>query len=146
MTASFSISWLTVSEPPWTTLSTPAGIPAISANSTKRIVEDGACSEGFKTKQLPQAIAGGNIKAGSMSGKLNAVIPTPTPRGLFKVYVSTSDATLLAISPSCKRVIEQAFSMASSARPTSPSASANVLPCSKVTNSANSWLCSRTRC
>ena len=41
----------------------------------------GSCSEGFRIKVLPQAIAIGNIQSGIIAGKLKGVIPKQTPIG-----------------------------------------------------------------
>ena len=54
---------------------------ASSASSTNIMVDSGSCSEGFKTKVLPQTIAIGNIHNGIIAGKLNGVIPAQTPSG-----------------------------------------------------------------
>ena len=40
----------------------------------------GSCSEGFRIKVFPQAIAIGNIHKGIIAGKLNGVMPRQTPR------------------------------------------------------------------
>ena len=42
---------------------------------------DGSFSEGFRMKQLPQAIAGAHIHMGTIAGKLNGVMPATTPSG-----------------------------------------------------------------
>ncbi len=76
---------LTTSSVPWTTLSTPGGMPASMASSTSRIVDSGSCSEGLSTKVLPQAIAIGNIHSGIMAGKLKGVMPAQTPSGCSSV-------------------------------------------------------------
>ena len=79
--SAWSHSRLTTSAPPCTTFKTPAGRPAWYISSTRYMVDDGACSDGFSTKVLPQAIAIGNMKHGSITGKLKAVMPAPTPSG-----------------------------------------------------------------
>ncbi len=136
----------TTASAPCTTLSTPAGTPASSASSHRRIVTIGSCSEGLSTKVLPQAIAIGNIHSGIIAGKLNGVMPAHTPRGCSSVYVSTPLATLLASSPSCRLPMLAACSTTSSPRNTSPSASASVLPCSAVRRAASSFMFSRINC
>ena len=75
----------TTSAAPCTTLSTPLGMPASSASSTRRMVTIGSCSDGLSTKVLPQAIAIGNIQSGIMAGKLNGVMPAQTPSGCISV-------------------------------------------------------------
>ena len=42
---------------------------------------DGTFSEGLRMKVLPQAIAIGNIHSGTITGKLNGVMPAQTPNG-----------------------------------------------------------------
>jgi hypothetical protein len=76
---------LTTSSPPWTTFSTPFGMPASSASSTRRMVTIGSCSDGLSTKVLPVAMAIGNIHSGIIAGKLNGVMPAHTPSGCSSV-------------------------------------------------------------
>src|SRR3990172_1405045 len=95
------------SGPPCTTFSTPGGKPASCASSTNIIDGEGSCSEGLSTNVLPQATAAGNIQQGSITGKLNAVMPAPTPSGCFKVNTSIPVAAFSASSPSCSVAIEQ---------------------------------------
>ena len=142
----WSHSMSATSGPPWITLSTPGGTPASCASSTRRMVELGSCSEGLSMKVLPQAIAMGNMKQGSITGKLKAVMPAPTPSGCSRLYTSTPVAAFSAISPSCSVVMEQACSTTSRPRATSPSASGRVLPCSRVISWASSAVFSRIRC
>src|SRR6478672_5914552 len=66
---------------PWTTLKTPSGRPASFNSSAVRSDADGSFSEGFRMKQLPEAIAGAHIHMGTIAGKLNGVIPATTPSG-----------------------------------------------------------------
>jgi hypothetical protein len=42
---------------------------------------DGSRSEGLRMKEFPQAMATGYIHMGTITGKLNGVIPTTTPSG-----------------------------------------------------------------
>ena len=44
---------------------------------------------GLSTKQLPQAMALAIIHSGTMTGKLNGVMPATTPRGSSTVRMST---------------------------------------------------------
>ncbi len=74
-----------MSGPPCTTLSTPGGRPASSASWARNSDDEGSCSDGLSTKVLPQATAIGNMKHGSMTGKLNAVMPAHTPSGWISV-------------------------------------------------------------
>src|SRR4026208_1149314 len=66
---------------PWTTLKTPSGSPASLRRPAVRNEAGGAFSDGFSTKQLPQAIAGAHIHIGTIAGKLKGVIPATTPTG-----------------------------------------------------------------
>src|SRR6478735_594510 len=71
---------------PWTTLKTPSGSPATLRSSAVSNEADGSFSDGFSTKQLPQAIAGAHIHIGTIAGKLKGVIPATTPTAeLLKV-------------------------------------------------------------
>ncbi|MNS90761.1 hypothetical protein D3C72_1248240 [compost metagenome] len=90
---------LAVSGPPCTTFSTPGGRPASSANWARNSDAVGSCSDGLSTKVLPQATGSdglstkllpqataiGNMKQGSITGKLNAVMPAHTPSGWIRV-------------------------------------------------------------
>ena len=71
----------TVSFPPLTRFNTPGGIPASKTISANNLVELGSLSEGLRIKQLPHAIATGNIHIGTITGKLNGVIPAHIPIG-----------------------------------------------------------------
>src|SRR5690242_5266614 len=73
---------------PWTTLNTPSGSPASLRSSAVSNDADGSFSDGFSTKQLPQAIAGAHIHIGTIAGKLNGVIPATTPSGWRIEYTS----------------------------------------------------------
>src|SRR3989304_7561445 len=71
----------TASLSPCTTLNTPSGSPACFSSSAMRIAAAGTFSEGLSTKVLPQASATGNIHSGTITGKLNGVMPGHTPSG-----------------------------------------------------------------
>ena len=60
---------------PWTTLNTPSGSPASAYSSATRVDADGSRSDGLSTNVLPHAIAIGCIHIGTMTGKLNGVMP-----------------------------------------------------------------------
>ncbi len=53
-----------------------------------KIDGDGSRSLGFSTKALPQAIATGYIHIGTITGKLNGVMPATTPSGWRIVQLS----------------------------------------------------------
>src|ERR1700716_488867 len=72
---------------PCTTFSTPSGRPASLKSSAIRTDADGTFSEGFRMNVLPQAIAIGNIHSGTITGKLNGVMPAQTPTGWRTVWV-----------------------------------------------------------
>src|SRR2546422_1943134 len=71
------------------TLSTPSGSPACLKSSAMRTDAEGTFSEGLRMNVLPQAIASGNIHSGTITGKLNGVMPAQTPTGWRSVCVST---------------------------------------------------------
>ena len=50
---------------------------------------DGSRSLGLSTNVLPQAMATGYIHIGTITGKLNGVIPAQTPSGSRKLKTST---------------------------------------------------------
>ena len=53
-----------------------------------RIDGVGSSGLGFKMKQLPAAIATGYIHIGTITGKLNGVMPATTPSGWRMVQLS----------------------------------------------------------
>src|SRR5690606_10002219 len=65
-----SHSPLAMSGPPCTTFNTPGGRPASRASCASMRAELGSCSEGFRTKVLPQATAMGNMNDGSITRKV----------------------------------------------------------------------------
>ena len=69
---------------PWTTLKTPSGRPASAYSSAMKFDADGSRSDGLSTNVLPVAIAIGCIHIGTITGKLNGVIPAQTPSGWRK--------------------------------------------------------------
>lgn len=75
---------------PTTMLTTPGGKPASLKSFPRYIVERQLRSEGFAMTVFPVANAGATLLAKSMTGTLNEVIPTHTPRGsCFTIYIST---------------------------------------------------------
>src|SRR6267142_7137212 len=89
----FTRGWLsresTATLSPCTTLKTPSGSPASLNSFAMRIDAEGTFSDGLSTNVLPQAIAIGNIHSGTITGKLNGVMPAHTPTGWRSVWVST---------------------------------------------------------
>src|SRR5665213_2794465 len=83
-TCGCSSSASTAALSPCTTLKTPGGKPASAKSSAISTLAEGSRSDGFSTKVLPQAIATGNIHIGTITGKLNGVIPAQTPSGWRK--------------------------------------------------------------
>ena len=53
-----------------------------------KIEGDGSRSLGLSTNALPQAIATGYIHIGTITGKLNGVMPATTPSGWRMVQLS----------------------------------------------------------
>ncbi len=62
-------------------MNTPSGSPADCHSSASITDAVGSFSLGLSTKVLPHAIATGNIQAGTITGKLNGVMPATTPSG-----------------------------------------------------------------
>ena len=69
------------SAPPGTTLTTPGGSPACSQSLANTSPENGVCSGGFSTTQLPAASAGASLSASAMTGPFHGMIATTTPYG-----------------------------------------------------------------
>ena len=135
----------TATASPWTTLSTPSGSPASWASSASSSEGEGSFSDGLRMKALPQASALAIIHSGTMTGKLNGVIPATTPSGSSTVCTSTPLETSRDIEPLSRWGRPQANSMFSRPRATSPAASLSTLPCSAVTAAARSGAARATR-
>ncbi len=107
------------------------------------MLADGSFSDGFSTKVLPHASAIGNIHSGTITGKLNGVMPAQTPSGCSRECASTPRPTDPACSPLSRCGAPAANSITSMPRCTDPIASRNTLPCSSLTIAASSfWCCS----
>ena len=130
---------------PCTTLNTPSGSPASAYSSAMKFDADGSRSDGLSTNVLPVAIAIGCIHIGTITGKLNGVIPAQTPSGWRNENESTSVETWSEYSPLSSCGIPQAYSATSMPRMTSPLASSTTLPCSEATIRASSSACCSTR-
>ena len=83
-------------------------------------------------KVLPQASATGNIHIGTITGKLNGVMPATTPSGWRSVQLSMPVPIWSVKSPLSSCGVPQANSTTSMPRVTSPCASLKTLPCSAV--------------
>ena len=83
-------------------------------------------------KQLPQAIAIGNIHIGTIDGKLKGVMPATTPSGGNSDQESISGPTSRLCSPLRNSGAPQAYSTTSMPRCSSPWASSQTLPCSST--------------
>ena len=88
---------------------------------------DGSRSDGLRMKVLPQAMATGYIHMGTITGKLNGVIPATTPRGWRTDEASTPLETSSENSPLSRWGMPQANSTTSMPRATSPRASSSDL-------------------
>ena len=82
-------------------------------------------------------MATGNIHIGTITGKLNGVMPATTPSGWRSVQLSMPVETWSVKSPLSSCEMPQANSTMSMPRETSPCASVNTLPCSSVIISAS---------
>ncbi len=60
---------------------TPSGSPARFSRSASISEAEGSRSDGLRMKQLPATSAIGIIHSGTITGKLNGVIPATTPSG-----------------------------------------------------------------
>src|SRR5438046_1232347 len=89
----------TASLSPWTTLNTPSGRPASFSIAAIIVAGDGSFSDGFSTNVLPQASATGYIHIGTITGKLNGVMPAQTPTDWRNVWQSTPGPTFSEYSP-----------------------------------------------
>jgi hypothetical protein len=70
---------------PITTLTTPAGIPALSRASIRRSPVRAASSASFSTTVLPKTRAGASFHVGIAAGKFQGVMIPITPTGLRRV-------------------------------------------------------------
>ena len=62
-------------------MKSPSGRPASFHSWARNSDADGYFSLGFSTNALPAAIAFAHIHSGTITGKLNGVMPATTPRG-----------------------------------------------------------------
>src|ERR1022692_152753 len=92
-TSGWSTSASTATASPLTTVNTPSGRPASDHSSAISTEGDGSRSEGLRMNVLPQAMATGYIHIGTITGKLNGVIPTTTPSGWRIEEASTPEET-----------------------------------------------------
>ncbi|MNT01576.1 hypothetical protein D3C72_1360480 [compost metagenome] len=122
-------------------MKTPSGKPASFSSFACSRDADGSRSDGFKTKVLPQAMATGNIHIGTITGKLNGVMPATTPSA-WRIDQASMPREIWSVnSPFSSCGMPTANSTISMPRATSPCASAKVLPCSRVSMAANSSVC-----
>src|SRR5665811_1664736 len=149
LTAAMSL-WVssasTASLSPWTTVKTPSGRPASFHICARKSDAEGSFSLGFRMKALPQAMAVAHIHRGTITGKLNGVMPATTPRGCRIEYTSTPVEACSEKPPLSSCGTPAANSTFSSPRAISPAVSERTLPCSAVTTAArasvrscNSW-------
>src|SRR4029078_4721225 len=79
----------TISLSPLTILKTPSGSPASFNSCANFAALNGTFSDGFKTIQLPIAMAFGIVQLGTMQGKLKGTMEDTTPKGTCSVLHST---------------------------------------------------------
>ena len=135
----------TASLSPLITCRTPSGSPASCISSARRSAVEGHRSEGFRIIAFPQASAGPIFHSGIIAGKLKGVMPATTPSGWRMEYRSMPGPPSLVNSPFSSEGAPMQTSITSRPRCTSPRASGSVLPCSRLTSSANSSICSTMR-
>ena len=133
----------TASASPWSTVNVPSGNPARCTRSASISDAEGSFSDGLSTKAFPHASALASIHSGTITGKLNGVMPATTPTGWSTVWTSTPPDTSAEWAPLSRWGMPQANSTLSRPRATSPCASDATLPCSRVTMAASS---SRSAC
>ena len=117
---------------------TPSGNPASCTSSASSSDADGSFSDGLCTNALPHASALASIHSGTITGKLNGVMPTTTPTGCSTVCTSMPAETSELCEPLRRCGIPHANSTQSRPRATSPRASSSTLPCSAVISAARS--------
>src|SRR5512134_2844674 len=100
----------TASLSPCTTLNTPSGSPASLNISAIITAGEGSFSEGLRMNVFPHAIATGAIHIGTITGKLNGLIPAHTPTGWRIENESTAGPTFSEYSPFSRCAIPQANS------------------------------------
>ncbi|MNK91303.1 hypothetical protein D3C87_1113970 [compost metagenome] len=84
---------------PDTTLNTPAGIPACSANTAKAKADRGVSSEGLRIIVQPAASAGPTLRVTIASGKFHGVIAATTPIASLTTMIRASALWLGITSP-----------------------------------------------
>ncbi len=119
-------------------------IASISSNT--RAIVTGVFSDGLTMAQLPQAIAYGRNQSGIMPGKLNGVMMATTPTGWRIMISSMPRAMSSTLLPIISVGMPHATSTFSMPRRSSPSASASVLPHSRVIAAARSRMLASSSC
>ena len=72
------------------TLKTPAGMPARSANTPITMAERGVSAAGRATKEQPAASAGAALRVIIALGKFQGVMEAATPMGCFSTMMRLS--------------------------------------------------------
>ena len=75
-----------------TTLNTPFGMPASSANRASASAQSGVSSAGFTTTGQPAASAGATLRVIMATGKFHGVIAATTPIGCLITTIRLSEA------------------------------------------------------
>ncbi len=125
-----------------TRLTTPGGNPASAISSTRSVAQWGASLEGLNTTVLPATRAGIIFQHGIAIGKFQGVMIPAIPIGWRMLIAHLSGSSEGTVSPNIRRpspAIRNAMSIPSW---TSPRASANTLPISRVIARARRSLCS----
>ena len=73
-----------------TTLNTPAGIPARSANTPMTMADSGVSAAGRATKEQPAASAGAALRVIMALGKFHGVMDAATPMGCLMTMIRLS--------------------------------------------------------
>ena len=120
---------------PLTTLRTPRGSPASRQSRPNHRAERGACSDGFRTAQFPQKIAGKAFHATLGSGVLNEIRSAATPTGRRSVSTVRWGIEAVVVRPYERRPSPATKSPISIAASVSPRASSGDLPVSAATSS-----------
>ena len=102
---SLRTSGLAVSSPPiaWvspaSTLTTPAGMSALTASSAMASADSGVAEAGLHTTAQPAASAGPTFRVSMAMGKFHGVMQATTPTGCLRVTMRLSGAGPGIVSP-----------------------------------------------
>jgi hypothetical protein len=139
------MAWPVVSPRPGKTLSTPSGTPASRASSASRSTESGVCSAGFTMHEQPAASAGASFQAAISNGKFQGRTSPTTPAGSLTISARLASPVGATLPKALSASSAYHWKKFGTSLPISCRQSVIVLPLSRLSRTASSLRCARTR-